>query len=154
MACRLRSVARPLWLLVGGLGLLCRNRVKRASQAMSGTRISELLDSVRAIGTPTDLDLLLFFYRHPHSLMTLERLAAVAGHDAERVAASLRAFIQAGLVAETAKPRLGVRILSFRPPADDSLTSLMQIASTRSGRLELLQALAGRGANSERHEAP
>ena len=55
-----------------------------------------MLDRIRAIRQACDLDLLLFFHRHPCALLTGEQLVAFVGYDRERVAKSLDGLIEAG----------------------------------------------------------
>lgn len=59
--------------------------------------IQELLEA-GGLRHPSDLDLLLFFYRHPHVLLTLDHLAAYTGYDLQQVAPSLDFLVGAGLL--------------------------------------------------------
>src|SRR5688572_10022941 len=102
--------------------------------------INALLDRVRAVGNRTDLDLLSFLYRHPHALLKVEEIAAAIGHDLARMDTSLHALIEAGLVVRTSNAARTAQILAFRS-TDAALTGLLQVASTRTGRLALLEAL-------------
>lgn len=111
---------------------------------MTPDRVRELLERINAIGDATDLDLLLFSFRHPTALLTIEQLAAAAGHSLERVEASLNSLIDAGLMERTTNPSLPVHIFAFGPPEDDAVISLLQIASSRPGRLLVLAALRQR----------
>jgi DNA-binding MarR family transcriptional regulator len=104
----------------------------------------ELLAKVRAIRDGTDLDLLLFSYRHPRALLTVEHLAAVLGQARERVKVSLDALIGAGLIEPLQDPTRETHIFVFRSSGQDAVTMLLQIASSRSGRLALLAALRQR----------
>ena len=101
----------------------------------------ELLARVSAIRDETDLDLLLFSYRHPRVLLTVEHLAAFLGHARERVKASLDTLIGAGLIEPLQNPTRETHIFVFRSSGDDAVTKLLLIASSRSGRLALLEAL-------------
>jgi hypothetical protein len=48
--------------------------------------LRSMLDRIRGIRHACDLDLLLFFYRHPRVLLTGDRLVAYLGYDREQVA--------------------------------------------------------------------
>lgn len=52
---------------------------------MTGRRFHHLLQSVGVLRHPCDLDLLLFFNRHPRALLTSERLAAYVGYDLNQI---------------------------------------------------------------------
>src|SRR5687767_8915166 len=104
---------------------------------MTDHRVRELLDQVRAIRNRTDLDLLLFFSRHPEALLTLEQLAAAVGHDRARMESSLDALIEGGTVVRTSNSTRAAHSFTFRPAEDAPLQSLLQIASSRTGRLAL-----------------
>jgi hypothetical protein len=51
--------------------------------------LRSMLDRMRSIRHACDLDLLLFFYRHPLALLTGEQLVAYLGRDREQVASRL-----------------------------------------------------------------
>ncbi|MBI3628494.1 MAG: hypothetical protein HY217_02735 [Candidatus Rokubacteria bacterium] len=59
--------------------------------------IQELLEA-GGLRHPSDLDLLLFFYRHPHVLLTLDHLAAYTGYDLQQVAQPLDFPVGGGLL--------------------------------------------------------
>lgn len=103
-----------------------------------------LLGSLRAIRHPCDLDLLLFFYRHPRALLTAESLVSYLGHDHGRVAKSLDGLIAAELLMRSQNPSRSARLyelnLDGRP--GDPLTSLLKIAATPQGRKEVMRLLA------------
>lgn len=111
---------------------------------MTAERIRELLDRINSLQDQTDLDLLLFFFRHPNALLTVEFLAAAVGHDPELVEKSLAGLIEAGLVRRANRGTLAAHSFVFRPTAQDSVFALLQMASTRPGRLMLLDALQQR----------
>ncbi|MGH8137830.1 MAG: hypothetical protein ACREVV_06495 [Steroidobacteraceae bacterium] len=81
---------------------------------MKGRRFHALLRSA-GIQHPCDLDLLLFFQRHPHSLLTSERLAAYVGYDLDQVARSLDLLTDAGLL---------TRLVSLRSAAEIAARTL------------------------------
>lgn len=111
---------------------------------MTHDSIHELLDRIGAIRDRTDLDLLLFCFRHPNALLTVDQLAAAVGQDVRRLEASLQALMDGGLVERTPHPTLRAQIVAFRSTEEESVVSLLQMASTRAGRLALLQALEHR----------
>jgi len=102
-----------------------------------------LLDGVPTLRRACDLDLLLFFARHPVSLLTSEQLAAFVGYDHDEVAESLERLSSAGIVTRTDRPAYVARRFVFAPGGahGGGLSSLLQLASTREGRVALLQAL-------------
>ena len=95
---------------------------------------------------PCDLDLLLFFVRHPRSLLTSESLAAFLGYEIRQIAESLEVLLSAGLVKRTQTPAHAARlyVLAADTHGDGWLPSLLALASTRPGRLALREALAPR----------
>ena len=48
---------------------------------MTPKRIGDLLDRIGCLEHLSDLDLLLFFYRHPQAFLSSERLAVYVGYD-------------------------------------------------------------------------
>ena len=104
-----------------------------------------MLDRIRGIRHACDLDLLLFFYRHPLALLSGEQLVAYLGRDREQVERSLDALIEAGLVMRSQSPahtaRLYVLELDALPGPGGLLSSFLKIAATRQGRLEVMRLL-------------
>jgi hypothetical protein len=104
-----------------------------------------MLDRIRGIRHACDLDLLLFFYRHPLALLTGEQLVVYLGRDREQVAKSLDGLIEAGLVTRSQSPphaaRLYVLELDAPPGPGGLLSSFLKIAATRQGRLEVMRLL-------------
>jgi DNA-binding MarR family transcriptional regulator len=109
------------------------------------------LGRIQAIRHACDLDLLLFFYRHPRALLTSEQLVAYLGYDAERVAKSLDGMIEAGLLTRSQYPSNAARMyaLELRGPDGALLASLLQVAATQQGRRDLMRLLEA-GPNSLR----
>lgn len=93
-----------------------------------------------------DLDLLVFFHRHPRVLLTSERLVAVLGYDLKQIAASLETLIAAKVVTRTQLQTTGARMYTFEALAsdNDSLALLLRTASDRAGWLAIIRALEGR----------
>ena len=118
---------------------------------MSG-RFQHLLGSIGVLRHPCDLDLLVFFHRHPRSILTSERLAAYVGYDLNQLARSLDRLTEADLLERSQHPTHAARLYVLKTPATGWLTSLLDIASTRDGRRDLIQAMqeAARRDASER----
>ena len=102
-----------------------------------------MLDRIRGIHHPCDLDLLLFFYRHPRALLTSERLATFVGYDRERVAKSLDGLIEAGHLKRSQSLSRGARLylLELSDADGGSLAALLSIAATRQGRRDVMRFL-------------
>ena len=108
-----------------------------------------LLDRVGVLKHACDLDLLIFFARHPRSLLTSESLAGFLGYDLKEIADSLDTLLAAGLLtrAQTSAHAARLYVFAIDDPDDSSgewLASLVAVASTRQGRLALRQALGPR----------
>ena len=90
-----------------------------------------------------ELDLLMFLHRHPRTLLTSERLAAFVGYEMKQVAKSIEAFIDAGILERTQNASYAARmyVLVLNGPGDGGLTTLLKLASTRTGRRDILQIL-------------
>jgi hypothetical protein len=97
---------------------------------------------------PCDLDLLIFFARHPRALMRNEQLAILLGYEFKQIAVSLDILQRAGLITVSENPTYSARMYVF--VADDQsaawLPDLLQLTSTREGRLALVQPLKQRSA--------
>jgi hypothetical protein len=102
-----------------------------------------VVDRIGVVRHPCDLDLLVFFVRHPRALMTSEQLAAFVGYDLTRISASLDVLIGARLLSRTQHPAHAARWYEFTPheASGDWLPPLVRLASTREGRLALKEAL-------------
>ena len=109
-------------------------------------RIPILLDRIGCLRRPGDLDLLLFFYRHPRSFLISERLAAYVGYDLAQVDQALEILITAGLLRRSPDSTDPARlyVLAQESRLGGWLSSLLQIAATREGRLAVIQALKPR----------
>ena len=110
-----------------------------------------MLDRIRAVRHSCDLDLLLFFYRHPRTLLTGERLVSYLGYDREQVAKSLDGLIEAGLVTRSQNPSHTARLYSLELDAlpGGLLPSFLKLAATRQGRQEAMRLLAGESGASK-----
>jgi len=93
-----------------------------------------------------DLDLLVFFHRHPRVLLTSDRLVAVLGYDLKQIAGSLETLIAAKVVTRTQHQATGARMYAFEAldSDNDSLARLLRTASARAGRLAIIRALESR----------
>ena len=108
---------------------------------MTGRRFEHLLGSIGVLRHPCDLDLLVFFHRHPRSILTSERLAAYVGYDLNQLARSLDLLTDAGLLERSQNPTHAARLYVLQTPQTGWLASVLDIASTREGREELLQTM-------------
>ena len=119
-------------------------------QAMSETADTQacaLLERVPGLRRRADLDLLMFFARHPRTLMGSEQLAKFLGYDIGGIARSLDVLMEAGLLRRAQNPQRAPRMYEFVPGATcDWLPAFFEFASTREGRLALRRALPGSAA--------
>lgn len=106
--------------------------------------LGALLDRLVAVRHPCDVDLLLFFYRHPRALLTADSLVSYLGHDHDRVAKSLDGLIAAGLVTRSQNPSRSARLyqLNLDGHPGSELSAFLKIASARQGRNEVMRLLA------------
>lgn len=101
-----------------------------------------MLDRIRGIRHACDLDLLLFFRRHSSALLTSELVVAYLGYGPKQVAESFERLIEAGLLTRSQSPSHAAQLYTLELGGDLSpLSSLLRIASTRRGRLEVKQLL-------------
>lgn len=102
-----------------------------------------LLDGVPGVRNACDLDLLLFFRRHPRALLTSEQLVAYVGYGRDRVATSLDGLIEGGLLTRSQNPSHAARLyeLQIAGSTGGQLASLLKIACTREGRQNVLRQL-------------
>ena len=103
--------------------------------------IRKLLDP--GIRDACDLDLMLFFYRHPRVLLTADRLATCVGYDREPVARALDGLIAGGLLAQirSRSNTVNLYVLELGGLASEALASLLEFAVSRDGRLSVLRLL-------------
>jgi DNA-binding MarR family transcriptional regulator len=111
---------------------------------MKQTDLRGLLDAV-GLTHPCDLDLLLFFHRHPTALMASDSIAAFAGYDLAQVSRSLDTLVRIGVLRRTLNPTHLGRLYYFTTDgAGDALPSLLGTASTPDGRRQLVRLLGMR----------
>ena len=102
-----------------------------------------LLNGIGFLRHPCDLDLLLFFIRHPRSLLTSDQIAAFLGYDLKRVGDSLDILLGAKLLTRSQSPAHAARLYVFAVNGTHGgwLPSLVEAVSTREGRLALRAAM-------------
>ncbi len=115
--------------------------------------LTRLLAGAPFIKDACGLDLLVFLHRHPRTLLTSEQLAAFVGYDMQQVGKALDAFVDAGILERIQSSSHAARmyLLSLNGPQGGGIKPLLDIASTRGGRRNLLEALTA--ANPRTHRA-
>jgi hypothetical protein len=109
--------------------------------------IKRLLDRIEVLENPCDLDLFLFFARHPQALLTSEQLAAWLGYELAQIAGSLDKLLSAGLLTRMQNRAHAARLYVFAPGVaggGGGITALLALASTRTGRLAIREELVRR----------
>jgi DNA-binding MarR family transcriptional regulator len=112
---------------------------------MAARDLRDLIERIPGMGHPCDLDLLIFFYRHPSVLLKAEQLVDYLGYDRELVAKSLDRLIEAGLVLRSQNPARTARlyVLELTALPGGLLASFLEIVATRAGRQEAIRLLRG-----------
>lgn len=89
---------------------------------------------------------MVFFGRHPRSLLSSESLAAFLGYDIKEVAQSLDDMLAAGVIRRRQTTTHAARLyeLLVDGPASEWLGELLARASLRPGRMALLDQIARR----------
>jgi predicted transcriptional regulator len=94
-----------------------------------------LLNQVPTLQRLTDLDLLVFFAKHPNSLLSPEQLARLLGHPLSEIARSLDSLLGAGFVTRAQKQygARPARMYAFAPGEGirPVLAAVVTQASTR-----------------------
>jgi hypothetical protein len=103
-----------------------------------------LLEKAAIFLHPCDLDLFLFFVRHPRTLLSSDSLAAFLGYGLKQIADSLELLLGAGLVKRTQTTAHAARLYLLVTDVTDNewLPSILEMASTRKGRILLKKELA------------
>jgi hypothetical protein len=111
--------------------------------ARTQKEIQRLFARAPAIAGACELDLLVFFYRHPRSLLTNEQLALLVGYDIKEISQAIESFIESGLLERTQNAMHAARlyVLLLEAPQNGGLKQLLALASTHQGRAEILQIL-------------
>ena len=106
--------------------------------------IEQLLARTPVIDDACSLDLLVFLYRHPRTLLTNEQLAYFVGYEMKLIARSIEIFIEAGLLERTQNPTHSARMyrLMLESTTTGGLKALLELAITRQGRRDILEVLA------------
>jgi hypothetical protein len=98
-----------------------------------------------------DLDLLLFFSRHPHVVLSSEQLAAYVGYDLGEVARALDLLLGAGLLKRTLNHGTPGRMYVLEVDhAEEWLESLRRVCATPDGRNALRALLRERQSHRRR----
>lgn len=102
-----------------------------------------LLKSLPVLQHTCDLDLLVFFAKHPRTLLSTEQLAQLLGYQVSEIARSRNGLLAAGLLTRTQNPTRRPRLYVFTIDGANgrSLSTLVRLASTREGLLALRLAL-------------
>ena len=96
-----------------------------------------------------DLDLLLFFSRHPRVVLSSEQLAAYVGYDLAQVARALDRLLETGLLRRTLNQGASGRMYVLEvDSAQEGLAALRQVCATPDGRNALKGLLKQRQSQS------
>jgi hypothetical protein len=99
---------------------------------------------------PCDLDLLLFFSRHPRVVLSSDQLAANVGYDLPQVARALELLLGAGLLKRTLNQRASGRMYVLEVEDGEAwLEPLRRACATPDGRNALKALLKQRQAESK-----
>ena len=92
-----------------------------------------------------DLDLLLFFSRHPHVILSSEQLAAYVGYDLQQIARSLDLLVGAGLLRRSLNQATAGRMYVLEIDRSEHwLEPLQRVCATPDGRNALRAELRRR----------
>lgn len=110
---------------------------------MTRHQIQELLSSAGSVRSACDLDLLIFLWRHPRSILTTDRLARLTGTTAAQIGSALDLFLERGLLERALHPSHSARlfVLQLQGPSGEATRRLLRLASDADGRREVLRAL-------------
>jgi predicted transcriptional regulator len=97
---------------------------------MKARRFALLQNSDSVLRHPCDLDLVLFFCRHPRALLQTERLAAYVGYDLNQVERSLDLLTEAGLLERSQNPTQAGHMYVLKQLDSEWLASLLKLATT------------------------
>lgn len=114
---------------------------------MSSDDAETLLARIAALTHPCDLDLLIFFVKHPHTLMATEQLATFMGYEIKQLTRSLDVLVEANLITSSQNRAQAARMYVLAKDGVHAgwLPALVTVASSRAGRLTLMEALKRRG---------
>lgn len=110
---------------------------------MNREHAKRLLARIGFVQHPCDLDLLLFFVRHPRSLVTSEQIAMYLGYDLKRIGQSLDTLIAANALTRSQSPAHAARlyVLGAGGTSGGWLPPLIETMSTREGRQAMREAI-------------
>lgn len=105
--------------------------------------LRSMLDEIRSIRHACDLDLMLFFVRHPCALLTSEQLFTHLGYGQEQAADSLDSLVDAGFLTRSQGALRAVCLYLLGPGSqrDGPLAPLLQIAAAPGGRQRVMRLL-------------
>ena len=114
--------------------------------------IGRLLDRLAVVTHPCHLDLLMFFHRHPRTLIGTDALANYVGYDPAEISLSLEALVGSDLVSRSNNRAHSARMYVLRLHAEsgDWLPTLLAIASTSRGRARVIAVLDTRTSQEPR----
>lgn len=99
-----------------------------------------------------DIDLLVFFARHPRALLASEQLAAYTGYNLQQIADSLEVLVHLGVLRRTANSTHAARMYVFSVDGSQAgpSRSLLDFVSTREGRLAVKREFLSRSPDGAR----
>jgi predicted transcriptional regulator len=109
--------------------------------------LKQLLDAA-GLKHPCDLDLMLFFDRHPDALMTSEQLASFVGYELSQIARSLDLLVQRQLLQRSQTLTHFSRLYRFRADHAGEVREILTAAVTIEERRQMRQILRQRQAPS------
>jgi hypothetical protein len=102
-----------------------------------------LLEALPALQRHCDLDLVVFFARHPQTLTDSKLFTLLLGYPLHEIAQSLDTLLAAGILARTQHPTCQARMYVFAAGnTNEALRAVVELAATREGRSALRRALA------------
>jgi len=121
---------------------------------MNAKHARGLLDRIEVLRHPSDVDLLIFFARHPRALMANEQLATFLGYEIKQIAESLDVLLKAGFLRRIPNQAHAAPMYVFAANGtnEESLPPLVELACTREGRLAIRRALKLRPVSGEEME--
>ncbi len=107
----------------------------------------QVLELVEAAGLreACDLDLVLFFSRHPRVVLSSEQLATYVGYDVQQVVRALDVLLNAGVVTRVLNPGAAGRMYVLEAAGNrEWLGPLLRLCATPHGRYALRASLKQR----------